>query len=105
MKIDVTQSILGLDGKPVSEDATLRKVCTESLLGVMKGDDAMGGADKAKLFSLAMQIEQEDAPDLSIEDWGKIKDRIGRGFAPLIVGRAYELIDPPAKLKAVGEGD
>lgn len=100
MKIDVVQKILGLDGVPVAEDATLRKVCSEALLNTLRGDENMDGVAKAKLFSLALAISAEDEPDLALEDWAKIKERIGRGFTPLIVGRAYELIDP-TKPKAV----
>jgi hypothetical protein len=74
-----------------------------ALCGVLRGDEGLGGAEKAKLFALALRIMQEDAPDLEIEDRSVVKERIGRAFAPLIVGRAFEMIDPPAKLKAVGE--
>jgi len=101
MKIDVTQILRDLDGKPIDENATLRKACLEALLSPLKGDENMQGADKQALFALADRVHAETSPDLAIEEWAKIKDRIGRAYPPLIVGRAYAMIDPPAKLKAV----
>jgi hypothetical protein len=101
MKINVAQPILDLDGKQIDGEATLRKACVQVLLNPLKGDDGQSGQDKASLFALAMQINSEDEPDLAIEDWAKIKERVGRGYGPLVVGRVYAMIDPPAKLKAV----
>lgn len=99
MKVDVTQIIRDLSGQPLAgkpEDATLRKVCLEVLMNTLRGDESMSGAGKAQLYALGMRIHSEDHPDLSAEDLSLVKDRIGRAYAPLVVGQAYALLDPQA---------
>lgn len=107
MKVDVTQHILDLEGQPVEAGATLRRACLTALVNPLKGDDNLGGDEKTKLLQLALSIGASDMPDLSIDDWKVIKDRINKAYpSPLIVGRCHEMIDPkakPRKLKAVGD--
>lgn len=102
MKIKVTEAIVDLSGKAIG-DLTLRSVCNEVLLGQIPGDESLGGAKKAEMFALAMRIHDEDEPDLKAEEISLLKDRIGRGYSALVTGRAYELLDPPSKLRAVSD--
>lgn len=97
MKVNVTQPITDLDGKPLSEDATLRRTCLQVLMNALDGDEKMPGDEKAKLFALGLKIHDEDEPDLTVDEWAKIKNRIGRGYGPAIVGRAYAMIEAGVK--------
>lgn len=97
MKIDFTKPILNLDGTPVKlserDTLTLKAVSTGALLSAHPSDENLPGEDKAKRFALAMTIEQADgAIDLKPEDVVTLRSLIGRGYAPLVVGRAYELL-------------
>ena len=101
MKIDVTQHILALNGQAAG---TLPQACTQVLDVVMRGDEALDGPAKRHLAKLAITIQDEDQPDLAIEDWAKIKERCERAYAPVMVLRISELLDPPSQIKAVAEG-
>lgn len=94
MKIDVTPVITDLEGKPI-EGVTLRKVICDSLLLPLEGDEKLSGEKKAQMYALAVKTHNEDQPDFRAEDIAEIKARIGKRFAPLVVGRAYALLDPP----------
>lgn len=101
MKIDVTAPILGLDGLPLPSEngttATLRTLIHGALLNALPDDAKMlDGTKKAHLFTLALKAN-EDVIDLKAEDITLIKQRIGMAYPPLAVGRAYEILDPPAK--------
>ena len=96
MKRNVTQAINDMSGKPISdkpEEAMLRRICLEVLMNTLRGDDNMPGAEKARLYALGMKIQAEAEPDLPVEDWTLIKDRIGKAYGPLVVGQAYAMID------------
>lgn len=99
MKIDMTAPILGLDGKVLDDGAggqvLLRTVVQGALLATAQGDQGMDGAKKARMFGLALSANSNSV-DWPVEDIALVKDRIGRVSTPLAVGRAYELLDPPA---------
>ena len=99
MNIDMTAPILGLDGSTLDDaqggKITLRTVVQGALLAVTQQDQNMDGSRKAKLFTLALAANA-DAVDWTVEDIALVKERIGLVSTPLAVGRAYELLDPPA---------
>jgi len=84
--------------KVTKKDLTLREVITNSLLAPPpQGQrDQMEGAEKARRYYLAMEIHKtKNQIELSVDDVKLIKDEIGRVYPPLIVGQAYEILDPP----------
>lgn len=98
MLVDTNAPILGLDGRPLEvagDVVTLRTIIQGALLATLPEDSKMPGARKAELFRLALAANA-DSVDWKAEDVALIKDRIGQVSTPLAVGRAYELIDPPA---------
>ncbi len=106
MKIDMTKPIKNLIGvnleNPESklkekEPLTMRIVCTNSLLTPTQDDKNIDGNEKAKRFELAMRIYTEKEIDLDIDELKMIKDLIGRLYTPLVVGRAYQILDPKPK--------
>jgi len=105
VKINVTQVIVNLRGEPYrtggvrcpecgnasgeAEDMTLRRTMVQALTALDKDD----GEKKFKRYKLALIITDEDEPDLSHEDIVQIKKLIGQGFAPVVVGRCYDMLN------------
>lgn len=87
--------------KVIKKNMTLREVMTNSLLappaqGQQNPRDQMDGAEKARRYYLAMEIHKTKKQiELTVDDVKLIKDEIGRVYPPLIVGQAYEILDPP----------
>lgn len=102
MKIDMTTQILDLDGEPIPQSkdgpiTTLRSVVEGALLAPMRGDENLAGAKKAELFLLVMRVHTEDECEMKAEEIVTIKDRVGKLYGPLVVGRAYAILDPDGK--------
>lgn len=101
--INFTEVLTDMEGKPLTEssklpgsngavvDVTLRKICQNALLS---NDPKMSGEEKIKRYILAQRIQQQDLMELSADDISLIKKEIAIYFSPLIVGKAYELLDP-----------
>lgn len=101
MKIDFNSELTSLDGSALIDGGspiTLKKVAIEALLGVMDDGgrpERMLAEQKVRYALLAQSIFSANEPlDLQVEDIAVIKDRIGRAYAPLIVMRAWALLDP-----------
>lgn len=98
MRVDFTQVLLDTKGQPIKEDGsakdlTLQTVAETALLAVFRDEaESMQSGQKVALFKLALRCV--DVADLKVEDVAVIKTRIGKSFGPLIVGRAFELIEP-----------
>ncbi len=106
MKIDMTKTIKNLIGVdlenpesklPKKEPLTMKIVCTNSLLTQTQDDQNINGNEKAKRFELAMRVYTEKEIDLDIDELKMIKDLIGKIYGPLVVGRAYQILDPKQK--------
>jgi hypothetical protein len=100
MLINMNSPILGIDGIPVTqgeppEPVLLRSVVQGALLASVPEDRAMDGQTKARMFKLAMDANAETV-EWTVEDVATVKQRVGMVAVPLAVGRAYELLDPPA---------
>jgi hypothetical protein len=103
MQIDFSQALTNLDGTPLAQanleggqpiPITLRLTATEALCRPTD-ERGMTGAQKFERFSLALRINQGDPVELTPEEVATIKQRIGETMPPIIVGRAYQLLDPP----------
>ena len=100
MTVNIVEDEQGTLGgqKVTKKDLTLREVITNSLLAPPpQGQrDQMEGAEKARRYFLAIEIHKaKNQVELSVDDIKLIKDEIGRVYPPLIVGQAYEILDPP----------
>lgn len=98
MNIDFSKPILSLTGEPVriseTDILTLKSVATGALLSAHPDDAGLPGEEKARRFNLALSIERATASiDIKVEDVAIIKKLVGRDYAPLVVGRAYELLE------------
>lgn len=113
MKIDVTQQLTELDGTPMVtgkrmcsacgqmvgeiEPMTIRLAATRALSITFKGEETLPGGEKVAQFHLALEITDEDEPDLRVEDVALIKERVGKMYGQVVVGRVWEILDPPAE--------
>ena len=99
MKIDFSAILLNLNDSPLMQPpdargiadvpATLAWVTSEALL---RATDEKDGQQKYKLYALAMKVGSGGEHDVKAEDVALIKRKIGEQFAPLVVGRAFDLL-------------
>lgn len=89
--------ILDLVGKPLQngEDGsmTLNSIACAALINVLQEDQSMSADDKVKMFRLAQVASKGGVQDVKAEDVALLKQRIGKMYGALIVGRAYDLIE------------
>ena len=99
MKIDFSAVIKDLDGDPVKDgekDATLGRVACTALLASYADEQNLAAEDKVRRFRLAEIAAKGGEREVKVEDVALIKTLIGKAFAPLVVGRAYDSIEPPS---------
>jgi hypothetical protein len=110
---DFSAKILDFNNKPVIDDAvcpadtsgkrpcatevTLGDVSVRALMAVAPDEQNLAGEEKFKRFVLAMKIKDGGEVALSAEDIALLKKLIGKIYAPLVVGRAFPLLDPGEK--------
>lgn len=107
MKVEMDRILLDFEGKQVmwpvvrnsegkiiepEKPLTMRKACIEALNGQPAGDQA-DGEERLKRFRIALKIAT-GGPEVSLaaEEIVKIKELVGKGFVPVIVGRVHELL-------------
>ena len=95
MKVDFAQVITNLLGEPMKQNQndqplTLGVVASNALLADFPNTDA---PTKVKRFKLAQRIFGDGEVNLEVEEIAEIKKVIGMVYPPLIVGRAWEMIE------------
>jgi len=99
MKIDFSAVIKDLAGEAVKDgdkDATLGRVACTALLASYADEQNLAAEDKVKRFRLAEIAAKGGEREVKVEDVALIKQLIGKAFAPLVVARAYDIIEPPS---------
>ena len=99
MKIDFSAAIKDFDGDAVKDgdkEATLGRVACTALLASYADEQNLAAEDKVKRFRLAEIAAKGGEREVKVEDVALIKQLIGKAFAPLVVGRAYDIIEPPS---------
>ena len=86
-------------GRP--KPMTLGSVCSEALLNNYDDDRGATGDAKLKRFRLAMKVGDGGEVELKVEEITELKTFIAKAFGPLIVGRAYDLLDPESDAPAM----
>ncbi len=98
MKVNFDTVLVDLRGSPIkdsgSEDLTLSAVCCTVLLSPYPDEQNLGGKDKVRRYKLALKVSEGGEQEVSAEDISDLKALIAKGYAPLVVGRAYEILDP-----------
>lgn len=110
---DFSAKILDLNNKPVIDDTvcpadssgkrpcttevTLGDISVRSLMAIVQDEQNLAGEEKFKRFVLAMKIKDGGEIAVSAEDVALLKKLIGKIYSPLVVGRAFPLLDPGEK--------
>lgn len=106
MKINLKAGILDYEGKPIKiggdevpeeekEILTYFDVFVNALNGILPGEPVTGEI-KNKIFQITKKIYANKEPNLTPDQCILIKERVGKAYAPVIVGRVNELIDGEA---------
>ncbi len=105
MLIDFQRVICDLKGEPlkikknegdIGESLKLLQVCQESLMTTFPDEQGLGGTEKVKRFGLALKIDSQLPVNLESEEIAEIKKLVGKAYGPLVVGRAWELLEAKA---------
>ena len=105
MEVNMNFIFKTLDGDPIreipndknSKEVTLKKMCENALLGSYQ-DEKIDGSEKAKRYSLAMDIHKANGKiDLESEDIVLLKKLLAKIGSPLVVGQAYEIMESKKK--------
>ena len=97
MKVDFHRELKTLDGRSIrfndKERMTLKDVAIEALLAAFDDERQLNGTDKARRYVLSTRIYSSSNADLTTEEVAEIKKVIGKGFGPLIVGQAFDMLE------------
>lgn len=99
MKVDFNYVIRDLKGEAVldgKDEFTLKTVACNALLMPYPDEQQLSGTDKYRRFKLADKISSANGEDvdLSAEEVTDLKKLIAKAFSPLVVGRAFDKLDP-----------
>lgn len=96
MLVNVNQVLKTLDGQVMKDnvdgnavDATVKMAIVNAVLSPVEKES---GIEKVKKYELAKKIYAADEVDLNEDEIKLIKDRVGEGFAPIVVGQIFELL-------------
>lgn len=99
---NLNTAILDLEGNPVVVDKKpriMRKVFVEALTASFPSEQMPGqevsGAVKSDRWDLAVRITAEKGEefDFTPEELVMLKDVVGKGFGPMIVGPVFKFLD------------
>lgn len=96
MKVDFSKPILSMKNEPIIEEGkpiTLSTICSSALLMPYEDEKNLSGDEKVKRFKLASQVYDSGEQEITIEDASLLKKLIAKAYTPLIVGRAYALLE------------
>lgn len=101
MRIDFSTVMCDIKGNPIKEsteenakDVTLSTISCTALLNSYPDEQNLPVVDKLRRYKLASKASDGGEQELSIEEVAELKKIIGKAFPPLMVGRAYEILDP-----------
>jgi hypothetical protein len=96
MKINFDKILKDFEGKPIpaadGKSAVLRGIVIDALLATYKDEQNLTGEEKLKRYLLAEKVHKKE-DDLAIEEIASLKKLIGKAFAPLIVGQAWQILE------------
>lgn len=96
MKVDFSKPILSMKNEPIMEDGkpvTLSTICSSALLAPYEDEKNLDGGEKVKRFKLASQVYDGGEQEITVEDAALLKKLVAKAYTPLIVGRAYALLE------------
>jgi hypothetical protein len=100
VRIDFQQRLKAIDGSELVENGkpvTLAAVAVNALLDVIPKQEEVTSEAKVQRWRIAQRIFAAEEPvDVTVEEVVIVKKLIGIGYAPLIVGQAFDLIERSA---------
>ena len=110
MQIDVTRKLMTIDSKPIdipdSEACEacgrqrvngrvmlLRNAMVDALLGGYDDEAKLSGADKVERYQIALRVQNEDAPEMTIQDLALIQELVAKRYAPLVTGQVWMMLE------------
>lgn len=109
MAIDFTKALHDLDGKPMRDEIamaangethiglTLGRAAAHALSASFEDERNLPGEQKFERGLLACKVRDDVAAELKSEQVALIKKVIAKLYGPLVVYRAYPLLDPQEK--------
>jgi hypothetical protein len=113
---DFSAKILDMDGRPFiddvkcpadtagkrkcEDDVVLANIAVRALMASYQDETNLAGEEKFKRYALAMKIKDGGDVSVSAEEVSLLKRLIGKLYTPLVVGRAFPLLDPAEKAAA-----
>lgn len=101
MRINFDTVLRDLKGEPLREtpntDMTLAAACSSALLNPYPDEQNLDPKEKMRRYRMAVKIADGGECDLSVEEIADLKKLVGKAFAPLVVGRVYDILDPEPK--------
>jgi len=98
--IEFSTAITDLAGQPLKEGetiATVRSVTVNALQALFADEQNLAGGEKVHRALLAQRIYDAKEPlALKVEDVALIKKLVGKAYGPLVVMRAWAVLDPQA---------
>ena len=106
-EVDFSAVITDADNAPVIDCAgsdcagkpplTIGKLAMRALTASFEDERNLSGEEKFKRGQLAMRVYDGGKVALSAEDTALIKRLVAKGYGPMVVLRAWPLLDPPGK--------
>lgn len=81
------------DIKDGEEKLTLKSAAINALMLPYQDELNLKGEEKLKRFTIAQKIQAGGEVELPVEEVAKVKELIGKLYNPLIVGRAWALLE------------
>lgn len=103
MNINFDAVILDQRGKPMlassegEETVKLGAIAEQALLAAYADENGLPAGEKVRRYKLFNKVSVGGEIDITAEEVTLLKQCIGKGYPPLIVGRAYDLIEPGAE--------
>jgi hypothetical protein len=105
-EVDFSAILTDADGAPIADCATadcagkpsltLGKLAMRVLTASFEDEKNLTGEDKFKRGELAMRVYKGGTVSLAAEEVALLKRLVAKGYGPLIVLRAWPLLDPAA---------
>lgn len=96
MKVDFSQELKSLDGKPFEKEpgvnANLGDMCVTALLTEVPKEPATP-EDKLKRWELAKRLYEQKEVEVTAEDIALIKKMAGKVFLPALMGTLYDVLE------------
>ena len=85
------------DGSPAKKPFTLGEAAVRALVASFPDEQNVSPNEKFKRAELASRIHNKSDLVLSAEETALVKNLIGKAFAPVVVFRAWPMLDPAVK--------